>query len=142
MSLRTKVLREHVEVLYHVLSKNLGQTPEAFHLDDFKLRERELYYKGKIRPLMIRGGKLMPTGTIVDILGKEGLCDIVFDVPRGKLTSQQAVMLNRMEEELPSVCDVAKADDIELQKFMENTARSTENLIEQLKGESSEDLPM
>ena len=51
-----KILREHVEALYHVLSENLGQTPEAFHLDDFKLRERELYYKGKSRPLMMRGG--------------------------------------------------------------------------------------
>ena len=65
--------------------KNLGQTPEAFHLDDFKLRDRELYYKGKSRPLMIRGGKLRPVRTIADILGKEGLCDIGFDIPSGKL---------------------------------------------------------
>ena len=33
-------------------------------------------------------------------------------------------------------------DDIELQEIMENAARSMENLIEQLEGESSEDLPM
>ena len=38
-------------------------------------------------------------------------------------------MLNRVEEELPSVSDVAKVDDIELQEIMENAARSTENVI-------------
>ena len=32
-------------------------------------------------------------------------------------------MLNRVEEELPSTSDVAKADDIELQEIMENTAK-------------------
>ena len=43
---------------------------------------------------------------------------------------------------MPHASDVSKADDIELQEITENAARSTENLIEQLKGESSEDLPM
>ena len=47
-----------------------------------------------------------------------------------------------MEEELPSTSDVANADDIELQEITENASRSTENLIEQLEGESSQDLPM
>ena len=39
-------------------------------------------------------------------------------------------MLNRVEEELPSVSDVAKADDIELQEI----AKSTEDLIAQGQG--------
>ena len=51
-------------------------------------------------------------------------------------------MLNKVEEELCSTSDVAKADDIELQEIMENVARSMENPIEQLEGESSEELPM
>ena len=51
-------------------------------------------------------------------------------------------MLNTAEEDMPSMSDVAKVDDIELQEIMENTARSRENLITQLEGESSEDLPM
>ena len=51
-------------------------------------------------------------------------------------------MLNRVEEEMPSASDTAKADDIELQKIMKNVARSMENLIAQLEGESSEDLLM
>ena len=51
-------------------------------------------------------------------------------------------MLNKVEEELPSASDVAKADDIELQEITKNAVRSMENLIVQLEGESSEDLPM
>ena len=38
--------------------------------------------------------------------------------------------------------DVAKADDIEPQEITENAASSTENLIAQLEGESSKNLPM
>ena len=41
-------------------------------------------------------------------------------------------MLKRVEEEVPSVSDVAKADDIELQEIRENAAKSTEDLIAQL----------
>ena len=92
--------------------------------------------------LTIRRGKLRLVCFIVEILGKEGLRNLGFDIPRGKITVLQAVMLNRVEEELPSITDVAKADDIELQEIMENVARSTGNLIEQLEGESSDDLPM
>ena len=65
-----------------------------------------------------------------------------FDVPRGKPTPRQAVALNKAEEEMPSTCDAARADDIELQEITENVAKSTENLIAQLEDESSEDLPM
>ena len=39
MSIREKVLRKHVEGLYQKLSKNMGQTPEVFHFDDFELRD-------------------------------------------------------------------------------------------------------
>ena len=40
-------------------------------------------------------------------------------------------MLNSVEEGLPSISDVAKADDIELQEITKNAARSTEDLIAQ-----------
>ena len=45
-------------------------------------------------------------------------------------------MLNRVAEELPSMSDVAKADDIELQEI----AKSMEDLIAQFEGQ--ETLPM
>ena len=36
-------------------------------------------------------------------------------------------MLNRAKEELPSMSDITKADDIELQEIMENASKSTEH---------------
>ena len=39
MNLKTKVLRECVKGLYGKLSERMGQTPEAFHFDDFKIRD-------------------------------------------------------------------------------------------------------
>ena len=59
---------------------------------------------------MIKGGKLRSFGEIVKILGKERLCDLGFDISKeGKLTVQQAIMLNKVEEELPSASDIGKA---------------------------------
>ena len=56
-----------------------------------------------------------------------------FDIPSGKIAAQQSVILNKTEEELPSISDVAKADNIELQEITENAARSMEDLIAQLR---------
>ena len=82
-------------------------------------------------------------GEIAKILTKEGLQDLGFNIPvDGKVTARQTIMLNSVEEGLPSKSDVAKVDDIELYEIMENAARSTENLTEQLEDESFKDLPM
>ena len=75
------------------------------------------------------------------IFGKNRLCNLGFNVPR-EPTPRQAVTLNKAEEELPPTSNVARANDIELQEITENVARSMENLIVQLDGESSEDLPI
>ena len=56
---------------------------------------------------------------IADILGKNRLCRLGFNIPVGKLTARQAVMLNKAAEELPSESDITKADDIELQEIAE-----------------------
>ena len=92
------------------------------------------------RLLRTKDGMLRSTSEIANILGKNRTRKLGFQIPKGKVTAQQAVMLNGVEEELPSTSDVANADDIELQDIMENASRSTENLIAQLEGESSEDL--
>ena len=93
--------------------------------------------------MKIESGKLRSFGEIEKILGKEGFRESGFDIPVGsKVTARRVVVLNRVDEELPSISDVAMADDMELQEIMENVARSTENLTAQLKGESFEDLPM
>ena len=48
------------------------------------------------------------------ILGKEGLHDLEFNISKSKVTSRQAEMLNKVEEEIPSVSDVDKMGHIEL----------------------------
>ena len=130
-SQRTSLMKDYVKDLYKKLSENIGETPEEFHYDYFKLKDGELYYRGKRKPLTTKG-KLKLVGMLADILGKGGLCNLGFDIPRGKVTAQQAVMLNKVKEELPSASGVDKADDMELQEIMENALRSTEDLISQM----------
>ena len=72
---------------------------------------------------------------VSDILGKGGLRNLVFDIPRGTLTVQQAVILNKAQEELPSASDIAKADEIELQEI----AKSMDDLIFQINNQSQMD---
>ena len=58
-------------------------------------------------------------GMLANILGKGGLRNLGFDIPMGKVTAQQAVMLNKAAEELPSESDITGVDDIELQEIAE-----------------------
>ena len=62
---------------------------------------------------------LRSVGMLADILGKGGLRNLGFDIPRRKVTAQQAVMLNKATEELPSQSDITRVDDIELQEIAE-----------------------
>ena len=68
-SQRTKLMKDYVKDLYKKLSENIGETPEPFHYDYFKLEGGELYYIGNRKPLMTEG-KLRPVGMLADILGK------------------------------------------------------------------------
>ena len=110
------------------LSENIGETPEPFHYDYFKLEGGELYYIGNRKPLMTEG-KLRLVGMLADILGKNRLRRLGFNIPVGKVTAQQAVMLNKAVDELPSASDITKADDIELQEIAEKAS----DLIFQIK---------
>ena len=56
---------------------------------------------------------------LADILGKNRLCRLGFNIPVGKVTFRKAVMLNKAAEELPSESDITGADDIELQEIAE-----------------------
>ena len=111
-------MKDYVKDLYKKLSENIGETPEPFHYDYFKLEGGELYYIGNRKPLMTEG-KLRPVGMLADILGKNRLHRLGFNIPVGKVTARQAVMLNKAAEELPSASDITKADDIELQEIAE-----------------------
>ena len=67
-------------------------------------------------------GKLKSVGMIADILGKNRLCRLGFNIPVGKVTALQAVMLNKAAEELPSESDITGVDDIELQEIAEKAS--------------------
>ena len=121
-------MKDYVKDLYKKVSENIGETPEPFHYDYFKLEGGELYYIGNRKPLMAEG-KLRPVGMLADILGKNRLHRLGFNIPVGKVTARQAVMLNKAAEELPSTSDITKADDIELQEIAEKAS----NLIFQIK---------
>ena len=114
-------MKDYVKDLYKKLSENVGETPEEFHYDYFKLEDGELYYKGKRKPLRTKG-VLKSVGMLADMLGKGGLRNLGFDIPRGKVTAREAVMLNKAAQELPSESDITKADDIELQEIAEKAS--------------------
>ena len=126
-------MKDYVRDLYKKLSESRGETLETFHYDYFKLKDGELYYRGKRKPLMTKG-VLKLVGMLADILGKGGLRSIGFNIPMGKLTARQAVMLNKVKEELPSEFDITKADDIKLQEI----AKSKEDLIVQMRHDQSQ----
>ena len=127
-SQRTKLMKDYVRDLYKKLSENISETPELFHYDYFKLEGGELYYIGNRKPLTTEG-KLKSVGMLGNILGKNRLCRLGFNIPVGKVTAQQAVMLNKAAEELPSESDITGADDIELQEIAEKAS----GIISQIK---------
>ena len=120
-SQRTKLMKDYVRDLYKKLSENIGETPELFHYDYFKLKGGELCYIGNRKHLTTEG-KLKSVGMLVDILGKNRLHRLGFNIPVGRITSHQAVMLNKAAEELPSESDITGVDDIELQEIVEKAS--------------------
>ena len=113
-------MKDYAKDLYRKLSENIGETPELFHYDYFKLEGGELYYIGN-RKLLTTEGRLKSVGMLGDILGKNRLCILGFNIPVGRITALQAVMLNKAAEELPSASDITGADEI---KFARNCRKS------------------
>ena len=130
-------MKDYVRDLYKKLSENVSETPEEFHYDYFKLEDGELYDIGNRKPLTTKG-VLKSVGMLADILGKGGLRSLGFDIPVGKLTARQAVMLTKTQEELPSEPDTTGANDIELQEIAEKATKSTEDLILHLNDQQSQ----
>ena len=80
-------MKDYVKDLYKKLSENIDETPELFHYDYFKLEGGELYYIGNRKPLTIEG-KLKLVGILMDILGKNRLRRLCFNIPVSKLTAR------------------------------------------------------
>ena len=69
---------------------------------------------------------------LVDILGKNRLRRLGFNIPVGRITARQAVMLNKAAEEQPSESDITGVDDIELQEIAEKASRQTSRQIQRI----------
>ena len=69
-------MKDYVRDLYKRLSENIGETPELFHFDYFKLEDGELYYRGSRKPLTTEG-KLKSVGMLADIWVKIDFIDWV-----------------------------------------------------------------
>ena len=123
------MLINRVEGSYERLSQKFARTSEVFHYDLFELRNGKLYFTDKSKPLTTKKGGLKSAKEIMKILGKEGLCDLGFNVSKGKVTSRQVTILNQVEEEIHSASDVDKVGNIELQEIV----KSMEDLIFQIK---------
>ena len=121
-------MKDYVKDLYKNLSENVGEILELFHYDYFKLESGELYYIGNRKPLTTEE-KLKSVGMLADILGKDRLRRLGFNIPVGRITAWQAVMLNKAAEELPYESDIIGADDIELQEIAEKAS----GIISQIK---------
>ena len=78
-SQRTKLMKDYVRDLYKRLSENIGETPELFHYEYFKLEGGELYYIDSRKPLTTEW-KLKSVGMIADILGKDRLHRLGFNI--------------------------------------------------------------
>ena len=85
-SQRTKLMKDYVRDLHKKISENISETPEEFHYDYFKLENGELYYRGK-RKLLTTKGVLKLVGMLANILGKGGLRNLGYDIPRGNVTA-------------------------------------------------------
>ena len=107
----TKLMKDYVRDLCKKLSENIGETLELFHYDYFKLEGGELFYIGNRKPLTTEG-KLKSVKMLVDILGKNRLRRLGFNIPVDRINARQAVMLNKATEELPSESDITRVDII------------------------------
>ena len=135
-------MESFVKSLYKRLSGSDGEPLGIISFHNFDLRNGQLYYKDNVNPLTTKKWMLRGVGVLVDRLDKEGLRDLGFDVPVGKITARQFMASYRVGSQLPSTSDITRADDIELQEIAEKALRSIENLNQQVQEEPTEDLPM
>ena len=137
-SLKGSYLKEKVEELYETLSKLLPRNSEEIDFEKFEISCGELYYKHETSktPLTSKG-ELKMAERVAEILRKRRLHEMGFDIPAGPMSPQKYIVLNRLEEELPSVSDLDKVDDIELQEMGKNATRSIENLNQQFEGQET-----
>ena len=84
---------------------------------------------------MNRNGELKTIGVIEDTLGIGGLQEMGYSISKANLKPQFVLDLMEKEAQLPSIHEIAGADEIELEEI----AKSTEDLIFQINNQSQTD---
>ena len=137
-ALKVKRVKELYQLLCNKTHKRLEPCLDLFKIDE----NGGLFYEGK--SVVKRNAELRKIGVIADRLGIRGLRELGFNIDRTNLKAQFIPDLMEKQIELPSTSDIAKVDDIELDKIMENAARRTEDLTAQFETASQfgETLPM
>ena len=138
-----RLMKEQVKGLYEVLSQHYKRVEEeVIHYDLFYPHEGELYIKDK-NVALTAGGNLRPFKSLEKELGKGRLREMGFDIPKGKVTPQEAAMLNKTEEELPTASAINRANDIEMQELTAKASKSAKDLINEIssdQGTQTDDL--
>ena len=132
---RTSILHKEYLVgkIYELIGNKMHQRLEP-NLSLFILGEDgRLYYKGK--PLMNRNGELKTIGVIADTLGIGRLLDMGYNITKTNLKPQFVLDLMEKQARLPSIHEIAGADEIELEEI----AKGTEDLIFQINNQSQTD---
>ena len=106
-----------LEIYIESYQETLVKPQNYFTMIILNSKMKNCNYRGSKKPLTTEG-KLKSVGMLADILGKNRLHRLGFNILVGKVTARQAVMLNKAAEELPSESDITKADDIELQEIV------------------------
>ena len=132
---RTSMLHKEYLVgkIYELIGNKTHQRLEP-KLSLFVLGEDgRLYYKEK--PLMNRNGELKIIGIIADTLGIRGLREMGYNITKTNLKPRFVLDLMEKQAKLPSIHEIAGADEIELEEL----AKSTEDLIFQINSQSQTD---
>ena len=129
-----KLKKEYlVGKIYEPIGNKMHQRLEP-NLNLFVLGEAgRLYYKEK--PLMNRNGELKTIGVIADTLGIRGLREMGYNITKTNLKPQFVLDLMEKQAELPSIHEMASADEIELEEIV----KSTEDFIFQINSQSQTD---
>ena len=141
-TLKYEALESFVKSLYRKISGSNDEPQGTINFHNFDLRNGQLYFKDNVNPLTTKKQMLRVVGVLVDRLGREGLRDLGFDVPVGRITALQFMTSYRAGSQLPSTSDITRADDIKLQEIAKKASRSIENLNQQVQEKPTEDLPM
>ena len=130
-SQKERLKEEWVDGLYEKLARHFNQIIAVHHYDMFEIIDGALYVRGMDIRLTKTDGGLRTAGELERKLGKNRLREMGFKVSIG-ITTRQAAMLNKTEEELPSASAISRANEIEMQELTEKVISSNEDLIREI----------